>query len=221
MKKFFLALIFPILLTGCLGVRTTNIAVPVPDQPLRPTPIQETAVVHELIPDSERPNTSPTPTAYVPCDESQQIDAINNIRLILDLPDQPLTRMGATEMINSPSGDLVVIEYFDGDGRLFYVAPQICDVVEIDARFLLSTVPEDAAALPFEDVKATAFAAAAIIANGNLDALEYQEGGKIDNYFFDWYGDLPAGAMSLTRIQIGYHESGLLFAYMNTLDLEP
>jgi len=149
-----------------------------------------------------------------------QEDAIEAIRAKLDLPNSPLTFVGMTGMINSPDGNLEVALYQDSQGRKYSVEPKTNQVVEIDARSLLSSISPSAPALSEEAIKAMAmrFISAAIPNFENLQSQwTYEEGGKKDNYFFSWYGEMAPGAMNRPFAQIGLDKTGFLFAYYNTL----
>jgi len=153
----------------------------------------------------------------------QQLAAINAIRLKLDLPDLPLKFIGTTNMANSPSGGLKVAQFQDTQGRNYFVYPATDQVVEIDARSMLSTIPADAPLKSEAEITAQAqkYIAAAIPGFETLQTKwTYEAGNKGDNYFFSWYGANAAGAMNRPFAQIGLHKSGLLFAYYNTLFLE-
>ncbi len=150
-------------------------------------------------------------------------DAINKIRKALELPELPIEFVETTGMGNSPSGNLQVDVYQDSEGRKYSVEPKTNQVVEIDARSVLSSIPANAPALPPEEIKAKvmAYVNTAVPNFGSLQSsLQYEQGGKIDNYFFVWYGSSIPGAMSRPFLQIGMHKSGVLFAYYNTLFLE-
>ena len=155
--------------------------------------------------------------------KNPQEDAINTIRTKLDLPNLPLTFVETTNMGNSPSGNLEVALYQDPQGRKYSVEPKTNQVVEIDARSVLSNISPDTPALSEETIKAMAmrFISATIPNFKNLQTQwTYEEGGKIDNYFFSWYGEMTPGSMSRPFAQIGLHKTGVLFAYYNTLLLE-
>jgi hypothetical protein len=155
--------------------------------------------------------------------QDQQTGAINAIRTKLDLPELPLKFGGITNMVNSPSGGLKVALFQDTQGRNYFVNPETNQVVEIDARSMLSNIPADAPLKSEADVTAQAqkFIAATIPGFNTLQSkLTYEAGNKGDNYFFSWYGEAAAGAMNRPFAQIAIHKSGLLFAYYNTLFLE-
>lgn len=150
-------------------------------------------------------------------------DAINEIRKALELPQLPLEFVETTGMINSPSGRLKVDVYQDSEGRLYSVEPATNQVVEIDARAVLSSLPLNPTALPPEEIKAKvmAYVNAAVPNFKSLQSsLNYQEGEKIDNYFFEWNRSTKPGNMNRAFLQIGIHNSGVLFAYYNTLNIE-
>ena len=154
---------------------------------------------------------------------NQQENAINTIRAKLDLPNSPLTFVEMTSMANSPNSSLVVAVYQDSQGRKYSVEPKTNQVVEIDARSVLSNIPPNALALTEGTIRARAmkFISAAIPDFENLKSQwTYEEGGKIDNYFFSWYGQMTNGSMNRPFAQIGLHKTGVLFAYYNTLLLE-
>ncbi len=126
-------------------------------------------------------------------------------------------------MINSPSGGLEVANYKDSQGRIFSVNPKTNRVVEIDARALLADISPAKPALSPAAIKAKALGfAKAVVPNFDLlqSSLQYEEGGKVDNYFFTWYAEMSSGAMNCPFLQLGFHKSGVLFAYYNTLSLE-
>lgn len=165
---------------------------------------------------------------FVGCSPSRKTattpqDAINEIRKALELPQLPLEFVETTKMINSPSGQLKVDVYQDSDGRLYSVEPITDQVVEIDARAVLSSLPLNPTALPPEEIREKVMAYVKAVVP-NLDSLQpslkYEEGSKIDNYFFEWNRSTKPGDMNRAFLQIGIHNSGLLFAYYNTLNIE-
>lgn len=93
----------------------------------------------------------------------QQIATIDNIRRPLGLPNLALEFVDTINMINSPSGNLQVAVYQDTEGRSYLVNSEQNQVVEIDARVILPTIPLDAPALLENDLrtKAEEFIAAA------------------------------------------------------------
>ncbi len=154
---------------------------------------------------------------------SQPTDAITQIRISLELPDLPITFVENTGMANSPSGRLEVVNYRDSEGRVYSVNPGTDQVVEIDARAILANIAPDAPVLSPEEIKAKALAyAKTIVPNFESvqSTLQYEEGGKVDNYFFTWYGETSPGSMNRPFLQFAFHKSGVLFAYYNTLSVE-
>ena len=149
-----------------------------------------------------------------------QIEAINKIRQILNLPDLPIEFVRMTGMINSPSGNLQVAQYKDSEGRKFLVDPESNQVVEIDARSVLSRIPSNAPSLSDEELrrKVEGYFLAAI---ADFDSLKsgwsYEEGIKGDNYFYTWYDEITPGAFNRPFAQIAIHKSGELFGFYNTL----
>ena len=154
---------------------------------------------------------------------SQPTDVISETRKSLELPDLPLEFVENTGMINSPSGGLEVANYKDSEGRIYSFDPKTNQVVEIDARAILSTISADAPSLSSDEIKAKAMTFAKLVVP-NFDSLQsslqYEEGGKVDNYFFTWYGEMGSGSMNRPFLQFGFHKSGILFAYYNTLSVE-
>jgi hypothetical protein len=126
-------------------------------------------------------------------------------------------------MINSPSSALQVVNFQDSEGRIYSVDPVTNQVVEINARTLLSTIPRDKPSFSSEEIKAKAlkYVKAIIPDFDSLQAsLKYEEGGKVNNYFFSWYGEMKPGSMNRPVLQLGFHKSGVLFAFYNTLTVE-
>ena len=154
---------------------------------------------------------------------SQPTDAINATRKILELPDLPLEFVENAGMTNSPSGGLEVANYKDSEGRIYSVNPKTNRVVEIDARAILANISPDKPALPENAIEAKAMGfAKAVVPNFDSlqSSLQYEAGGKVDNYFFTWYAEMSPGAMNRPLLQFAFHKSGVLFAYYNTLAVE-
>ena len=153
----------------------------------------------------------------------QPIDAINEIRKSLELPELPLEFVENTGMANSPSGRLEVANYRDSEGRIYSVNPETNQVVEIDARVLLPDKEADNPVVPSDEIKAKAMVFAKTVIP-NFDSLQpslaFEEGGKVNNYFFSWYAEMSPGSMNRPFLQFGFHKSGLLFSYYNTLSVE-
>jgi hypothetical protein len=160
------------------------------------------------------------PTAAGQPADNPQVIAIKNFRLALGLPDLPLESKGMEHMINSPSSDLPVAFYVDSDGRKFYVEPQTDTVVEMDARDLLASIPAGAPAISQDQLRKKAQEIARTTTpnfDSMLAKLTYEEGGKVDNYFFEWRKQISPGRMMWPFLQIAFHKSGFIFAYYNTL----
>ena len=148
--------------------------------------------------------------------------AIEILRASLDLPKSPLFLVETTDMINSPTGRLKVEIYQDREGRKYSYDPVTNRVVEIDARSLLNSLPNDAPTLTEEELKLRAakiFQATVPDVLSRQLSLQYEEGGKVDNYFYTWRGQLTPGSMNPPFAQIGLHKSGFLFADFNTLQV--
>jgi hypothetical protein len=150
------------------------------------------------------------------------LDAINDIRAKLGLPDLPLEFYASSVMGNSPDGDLPVMLFQDSQGRKYFVDPKTNQVVEIDARVILLSIPPDSPGLTERELREKAAQLAATAAPGfeaQAATLTYQAGFKEDLYFATWRNDAEMGAINHPFAQIGLHASGVLFAYYNTLSL--
>ena len=154
---------------------------------------------------------------------SQPVSAINAARKSLELPPLPLEFVENTEMNNSPSGGLEVANYKDSQGRIYSINPNTNQVVEIDARAILAGISPLKPSLSPEAIKAKALGfAKAVVPDFDAlqSSLQYEEGGKVDNYFFTWYAEMSSGSMNRPLLQFAFHKSGALFAYYNTLSVE-
>ena len=152
-----------------------------------------------------------------------QMGAINTLRNQLGVPKLPLEYVETTFYANAPTSSLQVEVYQDTAGRKFSVDPISYQVVEMDARALLDKISPLAPVLSEEQVRAKAqrLIAAAIPGFERLQTnWVYEEGGKINNYFYTWYGQISGGQSNRPFAQIGLHRTGLLFAYYNTLMLD-
>jgi hypothetical protein len=109
--------------------------------------------------------------------------------------------------------------YQDTAGRRFSVSVSTGVVLEVDARSVLDSIPAEAELLPQEiDEKAWRMMRAAIPGFESIEGgLTYEEGGKIDNYFYSWYGAMVSGMFNRPFAQIAIHKSGIVFAYYNML----
>jgi len=154
---------------------------------------------------------------------SDPTEAIEAIRNLLGLPDLPLEFTEVTYMANSPKGSLQVEAYRDSEGRIYSVNPETNQVVEIDARAILASIPADAPALSIDEIEAKAIVAARAVLpdfDSLQPSLQYEPGGKVDNFFFTWYREMSPGASSRPFLQVAFHKSGVLFAFYNTLSVE-
>jgi hypothetical protein len=150
-----------------------------------------------------------------------QIGAINILRTQLELPRSPLEFVETTTDGNSPTNMQVAV-YQDAEGRRYSVDPITYQVVEMDARSLLDKISPLASVLSEDQVRAKALRLIAAAIPG-FESLQtkwvYEEGGKIDNYFFSWYSGMATGASNRPHAQIAIHRTGLVFGYYNTLML--
>jgi len=129
-------------------------------------------------------------------------------------------------MINSPHGDLKVECYQDEEGRKFYVEPATNLVVEMDARDLLGVGHSGGElgdqVLPQAELedRAEEFVRAVIPEFSSLqDDLEYEVGGKVDNFFFTWRLTTNQVYFMPPFIQVGMTNRGEMFAYYNTISI--
>ena len=166
--------------------------------------------------------TAITPVVVTEITDNLQVTAIMDMRVALGLPNLPLELKGTDTMINSPSGDLQVAIYTDSEGRKFSVEPTSSTVVEMDARGLLSSIPTNAPVMSQADIKARV-AKMLEIAIPDFEtisqSLSYEEGGKTDNYFFNWYGNMQVNDVNRPFIQVGVYRTGFIFSYYNTITL--
>ena len=209
MKKSVVSVIFVFIavsISGCASVVSPSLASPTNT----PSPIPSTFTPEPI-----------STATLIPPTVSPQINAIQQIRSDLELPELPLSFVEKTGMINSPSGGLDVMVYQDSEGRKYSVNPETNQVVEIDARILLPKHGDAISqAFSMEVLKSRAmkYIKAAIPDFENIQSSwQYEEGGKGDVYFFTWYGEMISGSMNRPFAQFGFHKNGLLFAYYNTL----
>ncbi|NMC80763.1 MAG: hypothetical protein GYA59_15485, partial [Chloroflexi bacterium] len=121
-------------------------------------------------------------------------------------------------------GGLSVAVYQDSEGRKYLVDPTTNQVVEIDARAAPPTDTAQSASLAPDDLSAKAQQWMQAILpdfSAREASLSYEEGAKSDEYFFTWRDALPPGAFNAPFAQIGLHKNGVLFAYYNTLTVDP
>lgn len=147
-------------------------------------------------------------------------DAVANIQALMNSSDLNLVFVEMTTMINSPNMDLAVALYQDTEGRKYSVEPRINQVVEIDARAALSSIPSDTLLLSQDELRARAEALVRVAIpdfESRQAVLSYEEGVKGDYFFFTWRATGSTGFMNKPFVQIGLHKSGELFAYYNTL----
>lgn len=225
-KLAFVVLALVGMLTACAPAARLDLTNPPPTHTVLPATPDGTST------ETPEPTATPLPTpapasveapGNVPERDTQaaQIEAIDTLRALFDLPQLPLEFVEMTTMINSPNGDLAVALYQDTEGRQYSVAPGRDQVVEIDARAALASISSQAPPLSQDELKAKAeaFVLAAIPDFESKRAgLVHEAGAKGDNYFFDWRAASSPGATMPPFVQIGLHKSGELFAYYNTLN---
>ncbi len=151
-------------------------------------------------------------------DEALQI--IHNVRQILELPDLPLEYAGEEGMINSSSGNLRVQVYTDPEGRRYSFDPQTKQVVEIDARQTLPSAHQATGELDMAALRLKAQTLASAIVpdfSSRVGSLTYEEGDKGEYIFFTWRDDSASPTLNSPFLQIGFTQSGVVFAFYNTL----
>jgi len=151
-----------------------------------------------------------------------QEQAIKKIQKILELPILPVQYVEETTMVNSPDGKLVVAYYRDNNDRKYYVDVQTNIVVEIDARSILPSLANSKEIKTEEELQNIAKGCASKIIPNFSDIsreLSFEGSGKIDNYFISWRNNIEEGMFMPKFLQFAYHKSGVLFAYINTLQV--
>lgn len=148
-----------------------------------------------------------------------ELQAIAEIRTALELPDLPLEYVGTESSGNAPYSGTMVNVYQDSAGRKYSVEVATMKVIEVDARSVLNSIPAEVELMPEEiNAKAWRLMRAAIPGFDALQSgLTYEEGGKVDNFFFAWYGVMEPGMFNRPFAQIAIHKSGIVFAYYNML----
>ena len=154
------------------------------------------------------------------------VEAIQQIQELAGFPASKFTYIEMTTMINSPHGDLKVECYQDEEGRKFYVEPANNIVVEMDARDLLGVGRSGGElgdqVLPQAELEGRAeeFVRAVIPEFSSLQGdLEYDVGGKVDNFFFTWRLATNQVYFMPPFIQVGMTNRGEMFAYYNTISI--
>ncbi|MFN3309700.1 MAG: c-type cytochrome [Anaerolineales bacterium] len=176
-------------------------------------------------PQSESAPTAlpPTPTATPASSSSTDgaLQAIQTLLPILGLPDLPLEYAGEDQMVNAPDGALRVQIYIDPEGRHYAYDPMSRQVVEVDGRETLSSLPATATPLASAELRAKAEAIAnAVLPNftQRASSLTYEEGNKGTFYFFAWRDSAPS-TFNKPFLQVAFTQSGAVFAFYNTLIL--
>ena len=181
------------------------------------------AITFPLSACANKPMGTPAITAAAVTPGDPLINAVNDIRMNLGMPDLPLQSNGMDKMMNSPNGDLPVAIYVDSEGRKFSVEPQTNTVVEIDARSLLASVPANVPSISQDELRAKALNIARIT-TPNFNYLSHslmdESGSKGDYYFFDLRMPISPNEMMPPFFQIGFDKSGYIFAYINTLSFK-
>lgn len=165
-----------------------------------------------------RPTSDPSTFQF----SDDHLTAVDALRSTLGLPDLPLGFVTRGTDPNSPSGILPVAKYQDTKGRIFSVDPKTNRVIEMDARLIISDLSSDATPMSPEgrEEKAREIFSATVPDFIDRDQLTYEQGKKSDVYFFKWYDESAAEFLNRPRLQIGLHQSGILFSYYNSLSLE-
>ena len=139
------------------------------------------------------------------------------------LPESEVRFIEDTRMVNSPTSDLTTKHYQDAEGRSYYLASDTFQVLEMDARVMMASLPWEPEVIPQPELEALAYNCVnAQVAQfpDRVDDLSYEAGAKNDNYFFGWYAPVESGLFNGRFAQVGVHDSGLLFAVHNTRDVQ-
>lgn len=154
------------------------------------------------------------------------IEAIQRIQNLAGFPVTTLTYIETTFMANSPQGDLPVDLYQDEQGRKFYVEPATNIVVEMDARDLLGVIHSDGeigdqlfTQSELENQVEEFVRVAVPEFSSLLGDLDYEAGGKVDNFFFTWRLATDEVYFMPPFIQVGMTNRGEMFAYYNTVTI--
>ncbi len=152
------------------------------------------------------------------------VEAMQRIQELAGFPTSDLIYIEITTMINSPQGDLQVELYQDEEGRKFYVESATNTVVEIDARDLLGLghsggeIGDQVFTQAELEDRAEEFVRAAVPEFPSLQGdLDYEAGGKADNFFFTWRLRTNEIYFMPPFIQVGMTNRGEVFAYYNTV----
>ena len=115
-----------------------------------------------------------------------------------------------------------MVKYQDDRGRIIPVDPKTNRVIEMDARSFISDFSPTVTSMSPEGLENMAREIFSVTVTDPIDRdqLRYGQGQTSDAYFFNWYDNSTAGFLNRCRFQIGLHQSGLPFAYYNTLSLE-
>jgi hypothetical protein len=143
--------------------------------------------------------------------------AVESIRAFIGSRDADLTFQEMTIMINSPNADLLIGVYMDGLGGLYSVDPNSYKVVEIESSPIQTMQGEPLALEQLRKI-AEERAAEEVAGFGEIrDSLSYEEGRKLDDFFFRWEADNREWKYTPPLFQVGIRVDGKLLTYMNTL----
>jgi len=143
--------------------------------------------------------------------------AVESIRAFIGSEAAYLTFQEMTIMVNSPNADLLVGVYIDGLGGLYSVDPDSYKVVEIDPSPIQTMRGEP---LALEQLRKIAEERAAEEVPDFLeisDSLSYEEGNKLDTFFFRWEAVNREWKNNPPIFQVGIRADGELLTYTNTL----
>ena len=143
--------------------------------------------------------------------------AVESIHAFIGSGNADLAFQEITYMINSPNADLLVGVYMDGLGGLYSVDPNSYKVVEIEPSPIGTMQGEP---LGLEQLRKIAEERAAeeVPGFGEIrDSLSYEEGNKLDIFFFKWEAENREWKYTPPKFQVGIRADGKLLTYMNTL----
>ncbi len=142
--------------------------------------------------------------------------AIESIRAFIGSGAADLTFQETTIMINSPNADLLVGVYMDGLGGLYSVDPDSYKVVDIDPSPIRTMQGEPLALEQLRKI-AEERAAEEVPGFGEIrESLSYEEGSKLDTFFFRWEAVSRDWKYNPPIFQVGIRADGELLTYTNT-----
>ena len=143
--------------------------------------------------------------------------AVESIRAFIGSVNADLAFQEMTSTINSPNAELLVGVYMDGLGGLYSVDPNSYKVVDIDPSPIRTMQGEPLALEQLRKI-AEERAAEEVPGFGEIrESLSYEEGNKLDTFFFRWEAVNREWKYTPPIFQVGIRADGKLLTYINTL----